>query len=139
VDDAPTVSVGEARAHVQHDLHRALDGEARHLGEQDIERGPFEQLHREPHEAAPLLAEVDDTNEAGVIEDARGLRLGEEARPEARVLLVVRVEDLHRHRLGQEHVLRAVDDPERAGADALFDDQLAAETSTDDRIERGRT
>jgi hypothetical protein len=72
-----------------------------------------------------------------VIEHARGLRLGEEPSAELRILLVLRVEYLHCDRLGQKQVLGSVDHAERSGAEALLDEQLAAEAPPNDRIDRG--
>jgi hypothetical protein len=59
VDDPALVRVREPCAHVEHDVDGARDREPPLFGEDALERSPLEELHREPHEPAPLLAEVD--------------------------------------------------------------------------------
>jgi hypothetical protein len=78
VHDALDVDRGERAGELQGDLERLRVRQADALAA-GAQRLAFEELHRDVGRAAGQLADVEDLHDAGVIDDADGARLVEEA------------------------------------------------------------
>ncbi len=95
VDDAPGVSVDQARQQLQHHLLRQRRGEGAHLLQQSAHRAAIDELGG--HEVVPIgLAGVVDLHDVGVAQRAGRAGLVEEAGDEGRVVLERRAHDLER-------------------------------------------
>src|SRR5262249_20694438 len=96
------------------------------------ERFPLEVLHDEVRRAAGVKAEIEDVDEARVLDHRRRARFVEEAVHHVRVAREFRHEDLHRRAPTDELVLREVHDAHPPRAD-LLEDAEAAERLADHR------
>ena len=93
--DARRVRGGEAARHVGGDPHRLRHGER--AARQPLAQAlAVEALHRDPGAAAPVVADVVDRDDVGMVEERGGLRLLQEA---ARALGI-------RHGLGPQQLDR---------------------------------
>ena len=119
------------------DAHRFGRTQRARLVQLVIERAPLDDLHDEVRLAVRQLAEVGDTDDAGVVDAGRGLAFAHEASRHRRVRGDRRVEELHRHRPALALAPRAVDDPHRAPAELALD-HVRADARRDRRVARRR-
>src|SRR5690606_22826759 len=94
----------------------------------------IEVLHHEIERTVLELAEVEDADDVVVADAGRGLRLASEALDDARVVGVMRVQDLDRDLVADEEVARRVDRAHPALADLVEDFVAVLEHSTDEWI-----
>ena len=106
---------GAQRArHLVQDGDRAQQLEAPLSLQDAVERLALQVLHHEEDRAVVRLAEVGDVDDVGVVDEARGARLAQEALDRLLAAAVAVVEDLHRHLFTDVDVLGAVDDAHAA-------------------------
>ena len=117
VHDAVLVREVQAAQHLHHDLQLLLQEERLSRAHQRLEVHAREQLHRDEGEA-PVLAQLEDGDDVGVLQPRRGPGLDLEALAALLVERALDGEGLDRHLALQDLVPAAVDHPHPAPPDA---------------------
>ena len=134
VHDAPLVGVGEPPAHLGD--HVELLGE-RHLvprAQQRVEVGPGKHLHRDVGQP-PVLAQLEDGDDVGVLQARRRLRLDLEAAAAVGVEAALGMEGLDRD-LALERLVEAAVDHAHAPAPDAAGDQVPADAGAGPGVRR---
>ena len=126
VDDAHVVRRLQRRADRLEDLQHLGGREAAALVQDRPQVDPLEQLHHVERPAVGELAELEDVDDARVLDHVDGLRLLHEARDHLRRGRQLPAQHLHRGLPSEDPVLRLVDRPAAARRELPLEDVGAA-------------
>ena len=129
------VGVTEAEGDLAREGERARCGERSLFGDQRRERAAVDQLHRDEHQAAVGLAEVDHRDDVRMIELARRVGFLREPQPHLERRGAVADHHLDRELLVREQrVVCAIDARHRSLADERVDHVVLPDRGTEQRI-----
>ena len=114
VHDTDGVGSGQGRASLAGYLKCLGNGKPADLLEAFLQGGPFEKLHEDVRKSLGCFASVEDIDDAGMADGARGTRFIEKSSDQFRVLRQQRAQDLDGRVAFEVRVLGKVDLPESA-------------------------